>query len=95
MQMQKWFCILIAVSPVVLLGCESDAKKLQRLQHEQTVACLEDTRPTMAAEVAQNMDSANHQTPAQRQVTVDSLVAAIHSRCLLATREMTKFMNGR
>lgn len=95
MQMPKWFYILIAICPIMLVGCDSDAKKIQRLQQEQTIACLEDNRPTIAAEVAQKMDSANHQTPAQRQVTVDSLVAAIHTRCLLATREMTKFMNGR
>jgi len=95
MQMTKWFYIVIAVSPAVLVGCESNADKLKALQHEQTIACLEDNRPTMAAEVAQKMDSANHQTPAQRQVTIDSLVPAIHARCLLATREMTKFMNGR
>jgi uncharacterized protein YcfL len=95
MQMPNWFYIVVAVAPVVLVGCESDAKKLQALQHEQTIACLEDNRPTMAAEVAQRMDSANHQTPAQRQVTIDSLVPAIHTRCVLATREMNKFMNGR
>ena len=95
MQMPKRSYIFIAICPIMLVGCDSDAKKLQRLQHEQTIACLEDNRPTMAIEVAQKMDSANHQTPAQRQVTVDSLVAAIHARCLLATREMTKFMNGR
>lgn len=94
MQKSKWFYILIAICPIMLVGCDSDAKKIQRLQQEQTIACLEDNRPTIAGEVAQKMDSANHQTPAQRQVTVDSLVAAIHTRCLLATREMTKFMNG-
>jgi uncharacterized protein YcfL len=95
MQMPKWFYVVIAVSPVVLAGCKSDAEKLKALQHEQTIACMEDNRPTMAAEVAQRVDSANHQTPAQRQVTIDSLVPAIHARCLLATREMNKFMNGR
>jgi hypothetical protein len=95
MQTPKWFYIIIAACAVVVTGCESDAKKIQRLQQEQSIACLEDGRPNLADQVAHNMDSANHQTPAQRQVTVDSLVAGIHTRCLLATREMNKFMNGR
>ena len=95
MQMPKWCYVVIVVSSAGLVGCKSDSDKLKALQHEQTIACMEDNRPTMAAEVAQRMDSANHQTPAQRQVTIDSLVPAIHARCLLATREMNKFMNGR
>jgi hypothetical protein len=95
MQMPKSFYIVVVMLAVGLAGCKSNADKLKALQHEQTIACMEDNRPTMAAEVAQRMDSANHQTPAQRQVTIDSLVPAIHARCLLATREMNKFMNGR
>ena len=64
MQMPKRLYLVFAL-PVALLGCKSDADKLKALQHEQTIACMEDNRPTMAAEVAQRMDSANHQTPAQ------------------------------
>ena len=45
MQMPKWCYVVIALSPVLLVGCESNADKLKALQHEQTIACLEDNSP--------------------------------------------------
>jgi hypothetical protein len=85
----------VAPAVVLLLACESDEKKMQRLQSDQAIACFEDSHPGTADQQAHDMDPNYKQTPVERQHTVDSLVLAIHAKCGVATRDLNKFMSGR
>lgn len=93
--MRKAFSLVIAAGAVIVTGCESDTKKLARLQTEQTVACLatEANAEKMNALVQRGQgqtkeDSARYL--AERRSILDQQI-----KCDLATRGLNKSTNGR
>ena len=95
MQIRNWLHLAAAVS--LFAACESDEKKLQRLQGDQAMYCLNaqaDQREYETARYPGGMTQENIRAlPSRAADSLGKIWYEYKTKCELATRDLNRFMH--